>query len=72
MVLASRPINCFSLRFEGGKHVVGVIFNYVIVDMAALGAALGTRLNVNVGHDLAPGDLVDEVNRQWRPRRRLS
>jgi hypothetical protein len=31
--------------------------------MAALGAALGTRLNVNIGHDLAPGDFVDEANR---------
>jgi hypothetical protein len=72
VVLTFRPIDCFSLRFEGGEHVIRVIFNHVIVDRAALGAALGTRLNVNIGHYLAPGDFVDEANKEWRPRRRPS
>ena len=28
--------------------MVGVIFNYIVVDMAALGATFGTRLDIDV------------------------
>jgi hypothetical protein len=40
------------LGFEGCQDVVGVIFNHIVIDMAALGTTLGTRLNIDVRHDL--------------------
>ncbi len=52
MPLMSRPIDCFSLRFEGHKCVVRMVFHDIFVDMSPLGAALGVCFNVNVGHDL--------------------
>jgi hypothetical protein len=45
-----RLVDCFTLRFERGQCVIGVIFDHIIVDMGAFGAALGSRLNVNCGH----------------------
>jgi hypothetical protein len=50
MIVLSRPIDCFSLSFERGKYVIAVVFDHVIIDMAALGAALGSRLNIDVRH----------------------
>ena len=47
-----RPIDRFSLRFEGAEHVVRMVFDDIIVDMAPLRAALGARFNVNVRHVL--------------------
>src|SRR5215470_5494515 len=52
MAVLSRPIDCFSLCFERGKYVICVIFNHIIVDRAAFGAALRARFNVNVRHVL--------------------
>ena len=52
MVLTFRPSDCFSLRFEGAEHVVRMVFDDIIVDMAPLRAALGARFNVNVRHTL--------------------
>jgi hypothetical protein len=46
------PIDRFSLRFEGAEHMVRMVFDDIIVDMAPLGAALGARFNVNVRHAL--------------------
>jgi hypothetical protein len=45
-----RPLDRFSLRFEGAEHVVRMVFDHIIVDMAPLRASLGARLNVNVRH----------------------
>jgi hypothetical protein len=50
MALAPRPIDRFSLRSESGEHMVGMVFDDIIVDSASLGPALGARLNVNVRH----------------------
>ena len=50
MVVLSRPIDCFSLCFERGKYVICVVFDHIIVDMATFGAALGSRLNIDVRH----------------------
>jgi len=52
VALTFGPIDCFSLRFEGAEHMVRMIFDYIIVDTTSLGAALGARFNVNVGHAL--------------------
>jgi hypothetical protein len=41
VALTFRPIDCFSLRFEGAEYVVRMVFDDIIVDMAPLGAALG-------------------------------
>src|ERR1700680_4405621 len=52
-----RPVDRFSLRFEGGKDVVAVIFGYIIFDRRTLRPTLGTGLNVDVRHVLLPGYL---------------
>jgi hypothetical protein len=54
VAFAFRPINGFSLRLEGAEHVVSMVFDDIIVDMASLRAALGARFNVNVRHALMP------------------
>jgi hypothetical protein len=33
------------------EYVVGVIFNNIVVDAGAFGAALGSGLNINFRHD---------------------
>ena len=58
-----RPIDRLSLRFESGEHVIRMVFDDIIVDMAPLRAALGTRFNVNVRH--APLSLGRFC---WRPK----
>jgi hypothetical protein len=52
MALTFRPIDRFSLRFEGGEHVVRMVFHDIIVGRTSLSAALGARFNVNVRHAL--------------------
>jgi hypothetical protein len=64
------PVDRFSLRFEGGKNVVAVIFDYIIFDRAFLAPTLGTGFNVNVRHVLLPrylrnGDVQSQS--QYRP-----
>jgi hypothetical protein len=49
-----RPVDRFSLRFEGGKDVVAVIFDYIIFDGRTLRPTLGTGLDVNVRHCSSP------------------
>jgi hypothetical protein len=50
MAATFRPVDRFSLRFEGAERVVGMVFDNIIVDMAPLRAALGARFHVNVRH----------------------
>jgi hypothetical protein len=50
VALTLRPIDGLSLRFEGGEHVVGMILDDIIIDVAPLRATLGARFNVNVCH----------------------
>jgi hypothetical protein len=57
VTLAFRPIDRFSLRFEGAKHVVRMVFDDIVVDMAPLRTALGARFNVNVRHALLSLDI---------------
>ena len=52
MAVTFRPIDSFSLRFEGAEHVVRMIFDDIILNGAALGSALWARFNVNVRHAL--------------------
>jgi hypothetical protein len=62
MAPVSRPIDRFSLRAEGGEHMVSMVFDDIIVDTAALRPAPGARLNVNVRHSfLSLGSFVGEV-----------
>jgi hypothetical protein len=42
--------------------MVGVIFNYIVVDMAPLGATFGTRLDIDVWHVFLRGFSWDK----WR------
>jgi hypothetical protein len=49
------PIDRFPLCPESAQHVVGMIFDHIIVDMAPLRAALGSRFNVNICHVVSPG-----------------
>ena len=52
VALAFRPIDRFSLRFEGAEHVVRMVFDDIIVDTAPLSAPLWARFNVNIRHAL--------------------
>src|ERR1700720_274868 len=45
-----RPIDRFSLRFEGAEHMVRMVFDDIVVDTAPLRAALWARFNVNIRH----------------------
>jgi hypothetical protein len=54
MTIFYRPVDRFSLRFEGGKDVVAVIFDYVIFDRRTLRPTLGPGLNINVRHCSSP------------------
>jgi hypothetical protein len=54
VTLTFRPIDRFSLRFEGAEHVVRMVFDDIIVDMAPLRSFLGPHFNVNVRHALSP------------------
>jgi hypothetical protein len=57
------PINRFSLRFECDEDMIRMVFDHVIVDMAALRSPLGTRLNINVRHALLlVGSFVGKMN----------
>ena len=48
------PIDCFSLRLEGGEGVVGVVFHDIVIYMAAFGSAFRASLDINVGHSVTP------------------
>ena len=62
VAVLSRPINRFSLGFEGAEHVVRMLFDDIIVDRVPLRAALGAGFNVNVRHAfLSLGSLVGEM-----------
>jgi hypothetical protein len=50
MSVLFRPIDCFSLCFESGEYVIGVIFDHKIIDATTFGATLGSRLNINICH----------------------
>jgi len=50
-----RPVDRFSLRFEGDKDVVAVIFDYIIFDGRILRPTLGPSLNVDVCQVLLTG-----------------
>jgi hypothetical protein len=50
MAVLFRPVDGFSLRFERAEYMVGVVFDHIIINVATLGAALGSRLNINVRH----------------------
>jgi len=50
MALSFRPINRFSLRFEGAEHVVRMVFDDIIVDPAPLRTSFGPRLDIDVRH----------------------
>jgi hypothetical protein len=52
VALTFRPIDRFSLRFEGADHVIRMVFYDIIVDTAPLRAALWPRFNVNIRHAL--------------------
>jgi len=46
------PLNRFTLRIEGRKHVVRVVLDDVLCDGAPFRAALRVWINVNVRHGL--------------------
>jgi hypothetical protein len=49
-----RPVDGVSLYFECLEYVVSVIFDHIIVNVAAFGATLGSGLNINCRHTTSP------------------
>src|ERR1700722_17433121 len=54
MAFLARPGDGVALVLERGQHVVGVVFNDVVLDRAVLGASLGTGFNIDVRHRSIP------------------
>jgi hypothetical protein len=52
VALAFRPIDCFLLRWEGVKHVVGMIFSNEVVNGAPFRTALGACFDIYICHDI--------------------
>jgi len=52
VALLSSPFDSFSLRFERAEHVMRMVLDEVIIDVAALVAPLGARLDIDVRHAL--------------------
>src|ERR1700685_1153591 len=50
VALLFSPIDRFFLGVESFQHVIGAIFDDIIVNRASLLTALRPRLNINVGH----------------------
>jgi hypothetical protein len=50
MAVLLRPFDCLALRLEGGKDVVRVVLDNIIIDSAALCPTLRPCLNVNGRH----------------------
>jgi hypothetical protein len=48
--LLLRPINSFLLSPKCPEYVVGVIFDYIIINVCAFGATLRASFYVDVGH----------------------
>jgi hypothetical protein len=48
------PVDGFVLRFESFEHMVGVIFDHIIVNRTSFRAAFGARLDVNIRHLCIP------------------
>src|ERR1700752_4065085 len=54
MALLARPGDGLALVLERGQHVVGMVFDDVVLDRAVLGASLGTGFNIDVRHRSIP------------------
>jgi hypothetical protein len=70
VALTFRPIDRFFLRFESAEHVVGMVFDDIIVDGVPMRATLGARFNVNVRHvllSLGGSRWGDENNTNYKP-----
>jgi hypothetical protein len=50
MTSSLRPFDSLSLRLEGTEHVVGMVFNNVIVDPAPLRPTFGPCLDIDIRH----------------------
>jgi hypothetical protein len=48
--LSLGPTNCFFLRSESAKQMIGMIFDDVVVDWASVRTPLGTGFDVNDCH----------------------
>jgi hypothetical protein len=48
--LDSCPLDSFILRFEGGEHIVGMIFDNIIINASTLGSTLRARFYIHVSH----------------------
>jgi hypothetical protein len=57
MTVLFSPFNSVMLSIESAKHVIRVIFNYVVLNWTA---SLGARLNIDCGHDLHSRRFLDE------------
>jgi hypothetical protein len=54
MTLFLCPLNCFSLGFESRKGMVRVIFDDVIIDVAAVWSPFRSCFDVNIRHRFLP------------------
>src|ERR1700758_3710260 len=50
----ARPGDGVALVLERGQHVVGMVFDDVVLDRAVLGASLGTGFNIDIRHRFPP------------------
>jgi len=65
MALTLRPVDGFSLRFEGAERVVRMVFDDIIFYVAALGTPLGPRFNIHVRHVLLSLDRFCSRNENY-------
>lgn len=54
VTLRFRPIDCFFLGFESAELMVGMVFDYIILNGRAFRTTLRTGFDVNVRHSLLP------------------
>jgi hypothetical protein len=55
ITLPSSPIDCFALRLESLQHMVRMVLDHLILDVAAFRSAFWTPFDVDVSHDFSLG-----------------
>jgi hypothetical protein len=59
MAVLLRPFDCFALGLEGGKDVIGVILNNIIIDRVSLWSTPWTRLDKHIRHVALPSGISE-------------
>jgi hypothetical protein len=48
------PVDRLFLRLESFEHLIGAVFNDIVLDRASFRPPFWSRLNVNIGHGTLP------------------